>query len=192
MVRLSDRLSRMASGKNVLGLFAVVALFELGFAKAAARLRELSGGVETLDARLSYTPETAYASVEAYGEQGRRLYTAVELTLDGAFPLIYPTLYSLLISYLFRRAFPALSPLQTLNLVPFAATLPDYAENLSIVTMLLAYPRRLTRLARLASAFTTTKWLAVLASTGLTVAGIAAFLYRRMKFAPTQSEISLR
>ncbi len=173
---VSNKLAAQASGKNLLGLLALGLLFYAGFSKRGNRLRELSGGIGGFDARFSYTPETAYHDIAAFGEEGRHEYAVTELTLDLGFPLLYPTFLSLLISYLLRRAWPGNNGIQKLNLIPFLAMPFDYAENFSIVALLRAFPRRLDSLARAANCFTRGKWSASYASIGIIIVGTVAWV----------------
>ena len=70
-----------------------------------------------------------------------------ELTADLVYPILYSLLLSLLVTLIFRRAFARTGFMQKLWCLPFVAALTDYAENTSIVTMLLRYPQKLTGVA---------------------------------------------
>jgi len=98
--------------------------------------------------------------------------------------LLYPILYSLLLSLLatliFRRAFATTSFMQKLWRLPFVAALTDYGENATVVTLLLRYPQKLTGVAWAASLFTTAKWALVGVSFILIVVGLVASLIKRI------------
>ena len=177
-------LTRLATGKNILiclGLF--IAFNAVIFPLAGARIQALSGGVGPLDLQFSYTPETAYEMLAAYGE-GRTFYVLIEMTADVVYPVAYSLLFGLLITYLFQRGFPGNAALQRLALLPFGAMLADYLENAGIVTLLLSYPSQLTALAQATSFFTTAKWTLVGATLALAVVGLAGWAVRKVTSKP--------
>ncbi|HYN89080.1 MAG TPA: hypothetical protein VER55_11140 [Ardenticatenaceae bacterium] len=145
--------------------------------RAEQRLKAASGGTGPIDLRFTYTPDEAYSMVETYGEEGRRFYAMLEVTMDVVYPFTYASLFSLLIAAGFRRGLRPDHPLQRAHRVPYAVMLVDFAENVGIVTMLLRYPTRHPRVARLTALFTLAKWLGfgvtvllTLTSLGLTAA----------------------
>ncbi len=178
--KLLNFLARLATGRNILiclGLF--IAFNAIIFPMAGSRIQALSGGVGPLDLQFSYTPETAYEMLTAYGE-GRMFYALIQVTADVVYPVVYTLLFSLLLTYLFQRGFPGNAALQRLALLPFGAMLADYLENIGIVTLLLSYPAQLPAVAQAASLFTTLKWLSVGAVLALVVVGLAALALKRL------------
>jgi hypothetical protein len=147
----------------------IVVGFQIGFRPIRRKSPEGCGPLESL---LSYTPETAYRMIGAYGAGGRKLYMALSLTLDSVFPLTYPLWFSRAIDDALRGRVPAHSPWRVLRFVPFLSTPIDYAENACIVTMLAAYPARSETLARMASRLTTAKWVSIGVSVVLWVASV--------------------
>ena len=101
----------------------------------------LGGWIEALDAQLFYTAQDALRTVASYGKAAP-LWIRIYLTWDVANPILYTSVFSLLISWLFQRGFWPGSQLQMLSLLPAGAGLFDLLENLSIVTLLAAYPAR--------------------------------------------------
>jgi hypothetical protein len=114
---------------------------------------------QTLDTLSSYTPQKAYDLISSYGEQGRQSYAIIELTLDLAYPLITALMFSLMILYTFKRAFPGVEWVRYVSFAPYVIMVSDYLENAFVVTMLLSYPRDLVGMARMANIFTVTKFI---------------------------------
>lgn len=159
LTTLSDTLRKYAKGWLILALLALEVLFNAVILPGMqARLEASSGGVGPIDLLFFYTPEKVYSMVAAYGDAGRAAYRTFELTGDIVYPIVYTLFFSLLISWLFQRGFPADSSRQRLNVVPFGAWLFDLLENLSIVTMLSLYPATPAVVAILATIFTMLKW----------------------------------
>ncbi len=170
----------MATGRRILILLAIFAVYSLAImGPAYRRIERLSGGIGALDFLIAYTPEQAYSMITAYGHQGRQYYATIALTLDTIFPLASALLFGLVLTYVFHRGFARKSVLQRALLVPPAALAADILENLSIVTILLAYPQELPPVALMASAFSTVKWTAIAAQGALVVIGLVAWLIRK-------------
>jgi hypothetical protein len=184
--RLTALLTHWATRRNVLlfvALFLVMNAVLLPL--ATARLSVLSGGAAPLDSRMSYTPDQAYAVLEAYGPAGRDFDLNAELTVDLVYPIVYGLFCSLAILYFLQRFATGRPALARLALVPFLAVLVDYLENASLIVLLLTYPQRLTAVAALAGLLTTTKWVLLGLSLVLVAASAAgALLARRQPVDP--------
>jgi hypothetical protein len=186
--RLTARLQRWATGRNVLILLVVFLLFEIVILPVAgARIETYSGGFGPLDLTLGLSPAAIYQRLGAYGSSGRMFYLLTELTADVLFPITYGLFFSLALALVFERAFPADSPLQQLCLVPLAGMLIDFLENVGIVWMLLVYPQQLSTVAALTSAVTVLKWILTAISMLLLVVGMVALVMRRRTATPTSS-----
>jgi len=154
LTKISTRFHRWAQGWRIATLLAVFVVFE---GITVPLLRHSPGGtLAPLDARFFYLPAEAYSTVEAYGD-ARSFWIGAYLTWDVVNPVLYTLLLSLSISWLFQRSVGTQSRLQKLNLVPLGAGLCDILENVSIVTLLGAYPLRLTAIAWLATLLTMSK-----------------------------------
>jgi hypothetical protein len=132
-----------------------------------------SGDTEGLDTRLSYTPETAFATVASYSDTGRATLQVFYLTGDIVNPILYTTFLALLISWLFQRGFDPESRLQILNVVPLGAAVFDLLENVSIVILLSVHPAQPRIVAWLATTGTTLKYLFIYGSFVLVLVGLA-------------------
>jgi hypothetical protein len=147
-----DTHSKLANGKVILLLLFLFLLANFVVIQA------IYPKFQTLDTLSSYTPDKAFQLISSYGEQGRQYYAVIEVTLDLVYPLVTAILFSLIIFYTFKRAFPGHSWALYLSLAPYAVLLVDYLENVCIVSMLLIYPRESALLAKISNFFTIAKF----------------------------------
>ena len=150
--RLMEKYGKWADGRIILFLLFLFLLTNLVIAPA------IYPKFQTLDTLSSYTPQKAYELISSYGSPGRQSYAVIEVTLDLAYPLITALMFSLMILYTFKRAFPGIGWVQYVSLAPFVVMLADFLENASVVTMLLSYPRELAGVAQAANVFTVAKF----------------------------------
>ena len=177
-----DRLEHYATRRNILVLLVVFLIFNVGILPiAGARIESYSGGVGPLDLRPAYTAEEAYTSLAAYGEEGRRFYLLVELTVDLLYPVAYTLFFSLTIVYCLRQVLPAGHTLQRAALLPWVGMLADFVENAGIAWLLLNYPNRLDNVAVFTSTVTTIKWIFAIAAMAATAGGLGALVLRRLR-----------
>lgn len=122
-----------------------------------------------------------YADLATYGSIGRAVVIVNHLTFDVLFPLAYMTLLAISLTLIGRSLFGLKGPWRWLTLMPVAAGLCDFAENIGIVAMCLAYPTHATTLgvARLTSTFTSLKFSLLAVSLVLVLLGTAAVGVRR-------------
>jgi hypothetical protein len=170
-------LLKWATWRNILIVLGILVVFSLvAIGPAYRRISVSSGGVSAIDSLIVYRPEKAYDMIAAYGQQGRRYYATIALTLDTVFPLLLALTFGLTLARVFRRAFSREGVLHRALFVPVGALVADLLENVSLATLLLSYPRRLPAIALLASSFSTVKWTAVVAESLLVVIGLIAWL----------------
>ncbi len=117
-----------------------------------------------LDLQFSYSPETAYIIVDAYGAEALQKYRWVELTVD----IIYPIVYSLLFAAIIFKLF---GPIKVV-LFPFLIAGVDFLENLGIVSMLGKYPEPFGLLARFTSFMSSLKWSLLMVFLGIVLFGL--------------------
>jgi hypothetical protein len=147
-----------------------------------SKLIELAGITEPFpDARFNYSPSTLYTLFAACGQSGRQLYALSEVTIDLIYPILYTLLLSLLIRLTVIRAFPDSSVLKRLSLLPFVMLLSDYAENFSLLVLSLRYPSGMDWLAQMASLFTSIKWTTLGFIVGSILLGVVALVIKRTK-----------
>ncbi len=196
-------LEQLADWKVILVVLLATMAFELFI--YTGRTNELRSDSRlanpVLDARFSYTPDQAYSIMRDLQSEGRRLYVVTTASEDMIFPLLYNLLLGLALIATFRAAF---SPsLQTLSGKPATLTSSgekaearfknvarfpllllfcDYAENLCLIVLMLSYPVRLNWLARLASLFTSLKWILLAICLILILFGLAIWGGRKLGF----------
>jgi hypothetical protein len=105
------------------------------------RVLEHSGGMKILDLMpTGYNTEYAQKLFETLGETGREIYLFQQIPLDMIYPGLFAVSFSLLLAFLFKKAFPVTSKIQNLAIVPIFAGLFDYLENIGIIIILTSYP----------------------------------------------------
>lgn len=137
----------MTSGRSVLiALVIALVIFVLThFAPIPGSLADLmsvNGGHAILDQQPAFTTHAVYDRLNAFGEEGRRLYQRFLLTTDIVFPLGLLTFLFLFARFSAARLvstpiLPALLPI-----MPFVWFALDMVENLSIVALLTDYPEQ--------------------------------------------------
>lgn len=135
---------------------------------------------QTLDTLSSYTTEKAYDLFSSYGQQGRQYYAIIEVTLDLVYPFVTALLFSLIILYTFKQAFPANDRILYLALAPYAVLLADYLENAGIVTMLLSYPRQIPLVPKISNVLTIAKF-ALTPLQLVFIVGLIGWLFRTIR-----------
>ena len=182
LAKLSQRIYALTKG----WLIPVVLVLLVGFITLTLPLLQAaSGDVEGLDVRFYYPPEEAFAAIDAYTPAGRAALRPLYLTVDVGNPILYTGLLVLLVSWLFQRAFAPHSAWRVLNVFPLGAALCDLLENLSIVTMLTAYPNHPRLAAWLATLGTMGKNIFLFGSLGLILVGLGKLIIN--KFVPGAS-----
>jgi hypothetical protein len=161
--RLQQIVQRLANGRTILILLAAVIALRVimglpndpfGLNPHLARL----GGAAILDMQIGYTPDDAYVLLEGLGTEGRRAYAAMLLIGDMLFPISYSLLFAAIAAWLLARVAPPDHWAQKLSLIALIGGISDIAENLSILTMIFAFPRRLDGVAWFSSLIKITKF----------------------------------
>ena len=130
------------------------------------RSEQLGCDVKLLDVRGWYTPSEARDLLERLGEGGRSLYGATEVTLDFAFPLIYGSLFGLLILQLYSE-----SAAKWLMSVPLIAVVADLFENGLAAYLAWTFDGQASAVAWAAAVFTAVKMSAFLGAVALILVG---------------------
>lgn len=122
MTVLYDQIARIAHWGVAGGLLLLFLVLAQGF-----KWRNEELNVEkTFDGRYWYTPTDATELLAKMGDKGRGLYVATQLTLDVVFPVVYGTMFAVLIVLFFERQVGA-----TLLVFPLLNLTFDLLENLS-------------------------------------------------------------
>lgn len=175
---ISEKFHSWATGWRVVILM-IAEAFMAGFVMpAAAGIMALAANnsVLPLDMMFFYTPETAFQMIEKYGQEGRTIYTRIELTADLIYPIIYTLFFGLLISWLFQRGFKPGSSMQKWNVMPVGAWFFDLLENLGVVSMVSMHPAQPAVLAWLTMFSGLVKWAFAIISIGLVLLGLVRAL----------------
>ncbi|MBN1978048.1 MAG: hypothetical protein JW918_11685 [Anaerolineae bacterium] len=161
--RLQHMIQRLANGRAILILLAAVIALRVimglpndpfGLNPRLTRL----GGAAILDMQIGYTPKDAYALLEGLGAEGRQAYAAMLLIGDTLFLISYSLLFAAVAAWLLARVAPPDHWAQKLSLIALVGGISDIAENLSILTMILAFPQRLDGIAWFSSLIKITKF----------------------------------
>ncbi len=161
-------LERYANRVTLLTLVALELLFNFWLMPWMLPRQGAAARETPLDLRFWYTPAQAAQALSLYTPAQRQAVLVGHLTLDVLYPLVYASLFSLLLILIYRsRVSP--STLQRLLWFPWAAALADGLENLGIVGLMLAFS---APLAILTALFTSMKWMLVGANGVLILAGL--------------------
>lgn len=183
--RLYNKINQISNGKSLtvlltLSLLLMVVVNLINLPITVPRINELSNGAGILDAKLYYTSIEAYQVLDAQQPAGRQVYLKFFTMFDSIFPLIYSLALAVIITVIFRLAFPSASWFQKLSLVPFIVGMLDYLENAAIITMLIKYPVHVD-IASIAGYFTLGKWVFSWFSLLLIVLGLMRLLWIRVR-----------
>ena len=141
----------------LVALIVVVAIHSLDFKGSVPDFRRKARGGELLDIRPSFSVDEIYSRLEAYGEEGRQVYSFRNLTVDIALPLgVLVFLIPFALASLARLP-PARWSRVALLSFPIAYLAFDLAENFTVVTLLSRYPERVQPLALVLPYFTVIK-----------------------------------
>ncbi|HKO57803.1 MAG TPA: hypothetical protein VJ276_18185 [Thermoanaerobaculia bacterium] len=134
---LWDRLARIASFWTFLALFALSTIFTVFFFNP---LGEAYGGEKSLDGHtMGFSPHYARERFARFTDAQLSVYLGQESTVDLIFPIVYSSMLAVAVAGLGRRARVP----HWLVILPFAAALADYGENLSVIVMILRHRARL-------------------------------------------------
>jgi hypothetical protein len=138
------------------------------------------GGAAILDLQIGYTPDDAYALLEALGPGGRQSYAMMLGTGDMLFPISYSLLFAAIAAWLLIRVAPPDHWAQKLSLIALIGGMSDIAENQSILALILAFPRRLDEAAWFSSLIKITKFSSAAAGAPLLLILAVILVWRRI------------
>ena len=152
-------------------LFGVILLIMAFFImpEAEREIELYANGIGRIDGVFYYLPDQIYDIIGTYGDKGRSLYIAVELTADF-FNAVIIALFmgSLMIWSAFISKNKSIS-FDCLVWLPILLLFTDCLENTGIIWMLLDFPKRHFSLSLATSVFAFSKTMLTLAC--LTIAG---------------------
>jgi len=130
----------------------------------AASAEQNAGDSISPDTSFFYAPGDLLQAAEEYGEKGRQAYIQARWTFDLIYPLVYISFLVTGISWFFRNLVHSAEWIGFSNLLPVAAGLFDYLENIGASLVMALYPTQLSAIALLTSIFSALKWLLIGAS----------------------------
>ncbi|HYG09411.1 MAG TPA: hypothetical protein VD835_05515 [Pyrinomonadaceae bacterium] len=137
------------------------------------------------DQKPFYSPTALFGMLDKYSDEDRRAHIRF-IYLDLIYPLIYSVTAAILLAFLLPVLLPARqAKFPYLSLLPIAAAVFDYLENLSMLWILRRYAGgyRPSGVAFFSSAMTTLKVLLFCAILLLFVASLGAFVVRALRTA---------
>jgi len=161
--RLPQTIQRLANGRAIFILLAAVIALRVimglpndpfGLNAHLDRLEDAT----ILDLQIGYTPDDAYALLEALGAEGRQAYAAMLLVGDTLFPISYSLLFAAIAAWLLARVALPDHWAQRLSLIALIGGISDIAENVSLLVMIFAFPQRLDGVAWFSSLIKITKF----------------------------------
>lgn len=163
--KISTGFLKISTGRLTLACLVLFLIFSaLILPDQAARAEVYSGEIGSPDTSLYYTASDLYRIAEAYGPAGRSAYIRARITFDLIWPLVYLAFLVTAISWLIKRVDLGWNRWGRLNLLPVAATIFDFLENISAAIVMARYPRTTTVIDHLAGVFTLLKWIFIGAS----------------------------
>jgi hypothetical protein len=177
-----EKLQKCASGHLVLLLFIitifvymVILFYTIPAVTARApemRLFDMSPG--------GYTHAYAEKLLDAIGPEGRAAYLKQQLPIDFVYPGLFAVTYTLMLVWLFSKSFDLRSKVFLLALIPAAAGLFDYLENIGIIFMIKSFPDLNPYLVSISSTFSILKSLLTIASYFLLCFGFLSLFIKRV------------
>jgi hypothetical protein len=161
MQTLSNFLNRISNWKTLTITLVLYLLCAVVWLKnAETKINELAQKtVGIIDITLGFNPQKTLEMVRDYGEAARAYYARTEMTLDVLYPIVYTSLFCIVLTLLFRNK--SYKPFKYVNLVPFVVMVFDFLENISIVTLLKTFPNTSETVLFLCEIFKMGKWLSL-------------------------------
>lgn len=182
---LSQWLNRISKIWVMLVALAAMILFMIIILPGQAAAAEQNAGDSiSPDTSFFYAPEDLLRAAEEYGEKGRQAYIQARWTFDLVFPLVYISFLATGISWFSQSWKHSTDWISYTNLLPIAAGLFDYLENIGASLVMAIYPSQSSGLALITSIFSGIKWLLIGASflAYFALAGAALFQWIQASF----------
>jgi hypothetical protein len=187
LTKFSAFFNRWATGWNVLIFLALQILFNVGVFPYFQAYDAAGNALPVMDLMFGFDKETAYHTLESYGQEGRDKMLFIGRLIDSIYPFVYTMLDILAITFLFRKFLPATSKLHLLNLLPFFAFVFDFIENYFLGKLITTYPNLSDTTVRMASLFNQLKWIAAALCIFFILCGLIGWMVRGRKKPEPQS-----
>ena len=155
---VSNGMKRYANKRYIIPLLIILVIILVLMDQGpfgTAKLKEMSGGLGTLDMQFGYSAAHTYGLFEKIGSSGRLLYDKL-LGLDFLFAFFYMILQSLLITVLMKKAKLSVR-WEKLNLLPILRSALDMVENCLLIFLIASFPEQHTVVVFIASFITIVK-----------------------------------
>lgn len=157
--RIAEWLIERSTGRRAIVALVVFVVFVATVLPWQAGIAETySAGVGSPDRSFWYSADRLYAFAEAYGADGRAAYVRARLTFDVVWPIVYAAMLVLVLGWELRRTTRSGSPWRLVVLLPVAALLADYVENICAAIVMARWPETTNVIAHLAPVATAAKW----------------------------------
>lgn len=161
-------------------LYLIMALFIVP--ESGKQLSQYADGVQMLDQLYFYSPAQLYELIAAYGEKGRQLYIAVELSADLVFAIVTGIFIGFLLLWSNAKLEAGMLKKNHLIRLPLIYILLNFFENLGIIGNLIIFPISSYYLALATCFFTVCKWLSLLLCLGFILRNLSLLLISKTKF----------
>ncbi len=156
-----ERLNGLYSRGRLLSVCLLFLLLSVVMMLIVAPAVQSATGLPPLDVRFGYTADDVAQFFQALGPEGISTYHAM-WGLDIVYPAAYGMGAMMAMAVLGRRLFSPDSQLQWIMVVPLAAMLMDYVENVCLLILSLSPTSVNPLLAAVASGATITKWVLII------------------------------
>ena len=156
-------IKKIATPQNtlLLGLlFLIMVLFIMPEATKQIKLCSFNTGL--IDGIFYHTPEQVYNKIFAYGEKGRKLYVAVELTADLFLYIVIAAFLSSVLILMATKSHNKAIQFKYLFWLPASAMIANFLENGMIILMLVIFPKKYFFIAIFTSIFAFFKWFLII------------------------------
>ena len=145
------------------------------------QLKILAGGMKIPDMMpTGYDPAYLYTLLVTLGEKGRNLYLFKQIPFDMVYPFLYGFSFTLLLAYIYNLLFTKQTILRFICLIPFVASIFDYAENITIANLIYNFPYFSISNALMANTFTILKSSFTIVSFLLVFMGVLSVIIKRL------------
>lgn len=145
------------------------------------QLKILAGGMKIPDMMpTGYDPAYLYTLLVTLGEKGRNLYLFKQIPFDMIYPFLYGFSFTLLLAYIYNLLFTKQTILRFVCLIPFVASIFDYAENITIANLIYNFPYFSISNALMANTFTILKSSFTIVSFLLVFMGVLSVIIKRL------------
>lgn len=155
---ISNGMKRYANKRYIISLLIILIIILVLMDQGpfgTAKLKEISGGLGTLDMQFGYSAAHTYGLFEKIGDPGRWLYVKL-LGLDFLFAFFYMILQSLLVTALMKKA-KLSARWEKFNLLPILRSVLDMVENCLLLFLIASFPEPHTVVVWIASGITIVK-----------------------------------